>query len=142
MKRAFLPILLVFAAAGVPADASGQTIPKEPAYPTKPIRFVVPFARDHARGAGGSPFRSGEDGEGTDRTGQAETWRAQLWVIERLNKEFDAVLQMPDIRKRHAAAGSTVTGGTPEQFYEYLKSELAKFGKLIKEAGIKAETGS
>jgi len=60
-------------------------------------------------------------------------------IIERLNKEFMAVLRMPDIQERYAAAGSTITGGTPEQFHDYLKSELAKFGKLIKEAGIKAE---
>lgn len=63
-------------------------------------------------------------------------------IIERLNKEFMAVLQMPDIRERFAAGASTVTGGTPEQFHDILKSELAKFGKLVKEAGIKPETGS
>ena len=62
-------------------------------------------------------------------------------VIERLNKEFNAVLQMSDIQERFAAGGSTVTGGTPEQFRDYLKSELAKFGKLVKEAGIKSDTG-
>ncbi len=62
-------------------------------------------------------------------------------IIERLNKELAAILQMPDIQERHAAAGSTITGGTPEQFHDYLKSELAKFGKLVKEAGIKGEAG-
>jgi tripartite-type tricarboxylate transporter receptor subunit TctC len=61
-------------------------------------------------------------------------------VIERLNQEVNAVLQMPDIRERFAAGASTVTGGTPEQFHEYLKSELAKFRKLVKEAGIKGES--
>ena len=63
-------------------------------------------------------------------------------IIERLNKEFMAVLQMPDVRQRFAAGGSTVTGGTPEQFHDILKSELAKFGKLVKAAGIKPESGS
>ncbi len=62
--------------------------------------------------------------------------------IERLNKEFAAVLQMSDIKERYAAAGSTVTGGTPEQFHDYLKLELTKFDKLVKEAGIKGEAGS
>ncbi len=60
-------------------------------------------------------------------------------IIERLNRELAAILQMPRIRERFAGVGSTVTGGTPEQFHDYLKSELAKFGKLVKEAGIKAE---
>jgi tripartite-type tricarboxylate transporter receptor subunit TctC len=47
---------------------------------------------------------------------------------------------MPDIQERYAAGGSTVTGGTPEQFHDILKSELAKFGKLVREAGIKGES--
>jgi len=60
-------------------------------------------------------------------------------IIERLNREFAAVLQLPDIIEKHTAAGSVITGGTPEQFRDYLKTELAKFGKLVKEAGIKSE---
>ena len=63
-------------------------------------------------------------------------------IIERLNREFAAVLGMPDIRERFSSAGSTITGGSPEQFHEYWKSEFAKYGKLMKEAGIKLESGS
>jgi tripartite-type tricarboxylate transporter receptor subunit TctC len=63
-------------------------------------------------------------------------------VIERLNREFAAVLALPDIRERFSAAGSTITGGSPEQFLNYWKSELAKYGKLVREAGIKPESGS
>jgi tripartite-type tricarboxylate transporter receptor subunit TctC len=43
MKQALLQSLLVLAAAGVSAGASAQATSKEPAYPTKPIRVVVPF---------------------------------------------------------------------------------------------------
>ena len=32
-----------------------------------------------------------------------------------------------------------ITGGSPEQFRDILKSELAKFGKLVKQAGIKGD---
>ena len=62
-------------------------------------------------------------------------------IIDRLNREFNAILQLPDIQQKQLAAGSISTGGTPEQFHEILKSELAKLGKLIKEAGIKADAG-
>jgi tripartite-type tricarboxylate transporter receptor subunit TctC len=62
-------------------------------------------------------------------------------IIQRVNQEINAVLQMRDIQERFAAGSSTITGGTPEQFHEYLKAELAKFGKLVKEAGIKGEVG-
>ena len=60
-------------------------------------------------------------------------------IIERLNREFSAVLQLPDIVEKHATVGSVITGGTPEQFRDYLQTEFAKFGKLVKEAGIKGE---
>ncbi len=60
-------------------------------------------------------------------------------IIDRLNAEFDAALRLADIRERYAADGSLVTGGTSQWFGDYLKSELAKFGKLVKESGIKIE---
>jgi tripartite-type tricarboxylate transporter receptor subunit TctC len=60
-------------------------------------------------------------------------------IIQRLNEEFNAALQTRDIQDRLGMGGSTVTGGTPEQFHEILKAELAKFRKLVKEAGIKGE---
>ena len=43
---------------------------------------------------------------------------------------------MSDIRERLAAAGATVTGGAPKQAQDILKSEFAKFDKLVVEAGI------
>lgn len=60
-------------------------------------------------------------------------------IIQRLNAEFAAVLQMPDVKEAARAEGSTIVGGTPEQFRDFLKSEFAKFGKLVREAGIKYE---
>jgi tripartite-type tricarboxylate transporter receptor subunit TctC len=78
--------------------------------------------------------------EGSTWTAMGAPARTPRAAIERLNRDVGAVLQMPDIRERYAAGGSAVTGGTPEQFHEILKSELAKFGKLVKEAGIKGES--
>jgi tripartite-type tricarboxylate transporter receptor subunit TctC len=63
-------------------------------------------------------------------------------AIDRLNKEINAVLQLPEVREAARAEGSTITGGTPEQFQEYLKAELAKFGKLVKAAGIKPDAAN
>ena len=62
-------------------------------------------------------------------------------IIDRLNKEINAVLQLPEVQEAARAEGSMITGGTPAQFHEILKSELAKFGKLIKAAGIKGDAG-
>jgi tripartite-type tricarboxylate transporter receptor subunit TctC len=63
-------------------------------------------------------------------------------VIERLNKEINAVLQLAEVREAARVEGSTVTGGSPEQFQYYLKTELAKFGKLVKAAGIKPDAAN
>jgi tripartite-type tricarboxylate transporter receptor subunit TctC len=60
-------------------------------------------------------------------------------VIERLHNEFMAVLQMPDVREALRAQGAVVTGWTPERFRDYLKVELAKYGKIVKAANIKNE---
>jgi tripartite-type tricarboxylate transporter receptor subunit TctC len=62
-------------------------------------------------------------------------------VIGRLHKEFVGILTDADIQKRHADVGAQIIGGTPEQFHAYLKAEVAKFGKLVKAAGIKAASG-
>jgi len=62
-------------------------------------------------------------------------------IVDRLNKEINAVLQLPEVQEAARAEGSMITGGTPAQFQEILKSELAKFGKLIKAAGIKGDAG-
>jgi tripartite-type tricarboxylate transporter receptor subunit TctC len=63
-------------------------------------------------------------------------------IVERLNREFGAALALPETKERFTASGSTITGGTPEQFLEYWKAELAKYGKLIRDAGIKPESGT
>ena len=58
-------------------------------------------------------------------------------IVERLNKELNAIVRLPDIQDAARAEGSTIVGGTPEQFRDYLKTEFAKFGRLVKDAGIK-----
>jgi tripartite-type tricarboxylate transporter receptor subunit TctC len=77
--------------------------------------------------------------ESSTWTAMAAPARTPQAVIERLNREVNAVLQLPDIQERSAAMGSVITGGTPEWFQDYLKSELMKYGKLVKQAGIKPE---
>lgn len=62
-------------------------------------------------------------------------------IVARLHKEFSEILKLPDIQQKHAEVGAEIIGGTPEQFHAYLQSEVAKFGKLVKSAGIKAAAG-
>ena len=58
-------------------------------------------------------------------------------VIARLNKELNAALRMPEIQKRFASGGLIPGGGTSDDLGNFLRAELAKWGTLIKEAGIR-----
>jgi tripartite-type tricarboxylate transporter receptor subunit TctC len=60
-------------------------------------------------------------------------------IISRLNGELTKALSAPDLKERLAAAGIEPVTGTPEQFAAFIKSETARFAKVIKEAGIKPE---
>lgn len=60
-------------------------------------------------------------------------------VIDRLHREIAAVLKEPLTTERLAAGGLEPVGDTPAEFAKYLRSEAAKWGKLVRTAGIKAE---
>ena len=60
-------------------------------------------------------------------------------IIERLNRELNAVLKDPEVVEKLAGMGITATPGTPEQFTEQMNGDLAKYGQVVKAAGIKAE---
>lgn len=60
-------------------------------------------------------------------------------IVQRLNREIDAILAMPQVRDAIAAQGSQVAGGTPEQFAAFIRTETDKWGKVVRTAGIKPE---
>ena len=60
-------------------------------------------------------------------------------IIGKLSKEVMRIMRLPDVAPRMAADGSVAVGSTPEQFSALLKVETAKWGKVVKEAGITAE---
>ncbi len=60
-------------------------------------------------------------------------------AIARLNKDIVAVLNLPESRERFRRDGADVVAGTPEQFAAYIEREAAKWAKVVKAAGIKAE---
>jgi tripartite-type tricarboxylate transporter receptor subunit TctC len=55
-------------------------------------------------------------------------------IVRKINGAVIEVLQQPDVVQRLAADGSTAVGSTPEQFNAHIKSEIAKWKKLVKEA--------
>jgi tripartite-type tricarboxylate transporter receptor subunit TctC len=60
-------------------------------------------------------------------------------IVARLNAETVKVLERSDVKAALANQGLEVAPGSPEQFAAHIKSEIAKFTKIGKAAGIKAE---
>ena len=60
-------------------------------------------------------------------------------VIVKLNTEMVRIINQPDVRKQLGDQGYEPAGNSPEQFAEYIKSEIAKWTRVIKAAGLKAE---
>ena len=60
-------------------------------------------------------------------------------VVMRLQTEIHRVIALPEIRAKLAEQGLDIATNTPEQFAAYIKSETAKWAKLIREVGVKPE---
>jgi tripartite-type tricarboxylate transporter receptor subunit TctC len=61
-------------------------------------------------------------------------------IVERLNSAMVKGLAARDARQRLSAFGGDVAVGTPEQFAAHIRTEAAKWGKLIKAIGLKADS--
>ncbi len=60
-------------------------------------------------------------------------------VIVKLNAEVQKVLTSADIKEKLLAQGGLVQGGTPEQMADQIKSDVAKWGKVVRTANVKIE---
>ncbi len=60
-------------------------------------------------------------------------------IINRLNAELVKAVMSSDMKPRYAQAGVEQLTSTPEEFGRFIQSEAARFGKVIKDAGIKGE---
>lgn len=58
-------------------------------------------------------------------------------IIARLNAEIVDALKVPEIRERLLAGGAEPATGTPEAFGNFIKSEIPKWARVIKAAGVK-----
>ncbi len=60
-------------------------------------------------------------------------------LVVRLNREAVKALESADVRERYAGMGVEPVGTTPEQAAAYLKSETAKYAKVVKAIGLRIE---
>ncbi len=60
-------------------------------------------------------------------------------IVEKLNKEINAALADPNMKKRLTDLGGAVFAGSPADFGKFIVDEIEKWGKVVKFAGIKAQ---
>ena len=61
-------------------------------------------------------------------------------IVLKLNQDIARTMQMPDVLDKITAQGSAeIVGGSPEQFGAFVRAEIAKWAKIIKQSGAKAD---
>ena len=60
-------------------------------------------------------------------------------LIRKINADTVAVLQQPDLRARFVQDAFEVRGNSPEAFEKYLRAEVGKWAKVVKESGVRVE---
>ncbi len=60
-------------------------------------------------------------------------------IIAKLNGEMARLVKLPDVQKRMLGLGLDPVGDTPEEFAAFIKADIARWAKVIKDAGVRAE---
>jgi tripartite-type tricarboxylate transporter receptor subunit TctC len=60
-------------------------------------------------------------------------------IVQKLNEAVNKALQSPDLREKLEAQAFEPVGGTPREFGDYVKTEVVKWGKVVKAGNVKPE---
>jgi tripartite-type tricarboxylate transporter receptor subunit TctC len=72
-------------------------------------------------------------------TGVFAPARTPVAIVNRLSQEIARLFNIPETRERLLGGGVETVGSTPEQFAAAISADMSKWGKLIKDAGIRAD---
>lgn len=121
--RDAVALLLIGAAFfSAPQFAAAQT------YPNRTVRIVDVF-----------PPGGGTDVVGRVLAAKLSPVRIPADIVTRLNAELQKAVAQSDVRERFAAAGVEPGTSSPDELAAILKNEIAKWSKVIKDAGIRAD---
>ena len=60
-------------------------------------------------------------------------------IVRRLNEEINRAMQQPDVNAKLVASGLYVANESPEFFAKFIKTEFAKYGKIVRDIGFKPQ---
>ena len=61
-------------------------------------------------------------------------------IAQKINRDVNSVLAMPDVQEKMDTYGAEDGGGSAEKFAQFIRTEQAKWAKVVKEAGVKIES--
>ena len=60
-------------------------------------------------------------------------------IVRLLNAEINRAMQQPDVAAKPTTAGLIIVNESPEYFQKYINSEYEKYGKLVRDVGLKPQ---
>ena len=60
-------------------------------------------------------------------------------IVNKVNADIGRILAMPDVKERLEADGWTPRAMTPDEFGRYIRAEMTKWGKVVRESGARAD---
>ena len=107
---------------------------------------VVAVAQTRIKRAKGHPGVPTMQEEGFDGF-EATTWYGLVGpgklptpIAQKINRDVNTVLAMPDVQEKLDTYGAEDGGGTAEKFAQFIRSEQEKWGKVVKEADVKVDS--
>jgi tripartite-type tricarboxylate transporter receptor subunit TctC len=101
-----------------------------------PYKGLAPALNDVISGQLGYTFGSQLALEGQIKAGRL---RAIAVIVTKLHADIVKVLNMPDVRERLSAQGVDIAATTPAEFGRFLREEVARWGKAVKQSGAKPD---
>lgn len=107
---------------------------------------VIAIAQTRAKRAKGHPTvptmieQGFADFEATTWYGLAGPGKLPQAIAQKINEDVNKVLAMPDVQERLDTYGAEDGGGTTEKFASFIRSETAKWGKVVRDGKIKVES--
>ena len=107
---------------------------------------LIAVAQTRAKRAKGHPTVPTMQEEGFDGFG-ATTWyglagpgKLPAAIVEKVNRDVNTILVMPDVQEKLDTYGAEDGGGTPQKFAQFIRTEQEKWGKVVKEGDVKVDS--
>lgn len=77
--------------------------------------------------------------QAANRTGMFGPAKLPRMIIDKVNKDVVRIVQQPDFKAKMNQMGSETVGSTPEEWGKFIETEIVKWAKIVKIAGLKPE---